>query len=75
VADRVTLYQHPMTDNSLAPGEIPPPRPRSRRHVMDGPASERAICGYPRVVTDMADWPPGSYSDPFAERCARCDSS
>jgi len=31
--------------------------------------TETAICGYRRLVTDVANWPTGSYIDPMAEDC------
>jgi hypothetical protein len=68
---RVALYQrpNPVFDPSFAAGELPPTRPRSRRHAMDSPDAGAAICGYQRLPTDLADWPEGSYSDPMAEDC------
>ncbi len=68
----VTLYEHPVTDISFELGGLPPVRAKSWRHVMDGPNATQAICGYPRVVTDVADWPVGAYSDPLAGHCPRC---
>src|ERR1700722_7358738 len=68
---RVTLYQRPspVFDISFAPGELPPTRPRNRRHSLDSLDAITAMCGYRRLPTDLADWPVGAYSDPMAENC------
>ncbi|HEX9516945.1 MAG TPA: hypothetical protein VF940_12315 [Streptosporangiaceae bacterium] len=69
---QVILYQRPVFDPTFAAGELPPIRPRSRRHAMNRPQAQALIWGYRRQVADVADWPTGSYIDPMAEDCKDC---
>lgn len=69
MTDMVTLFEHPVHDGAFAAGEMPPPRPRSRRHVVDSSQVQVAQCGYHRQVSDMIGSPTGSYDDPGAVDC------